>query len=100
MTKGKKDMIIRNVKTKNFPYELIDGEEHYPLHSAAVVESIADQIPDEVKPLIAIDYDAIPDSYFQKVKAELGIKPVNMNRADEHERKLLESLEQAGVFKQ
>lgn len=91
-------MIIGNVKTKNFPYELIDGEEHYPLHSTAVIESIADQIPDEVKPLIAIDYDAIPDSFFQKVKTELGIKPVNPTQALEYERKLLESLEQAGMF--
>lgn len=96
--KGKKDMIIRNVKTKNFPYEVIDGEEHYPLHSTAVIESIADQIPDDVKPLVAIDYEAIPDSYFQKIKNELGIKPVDMIQTVEHERKLLESLEQAGMF--
>ncbi|AZK47845.1 DUF4258 domain-containing protein [Paenibacillus lentus] len=65
-----------------------------------IAVSIADQIPDEVKPLIAIDYDAIPDSYFQKVKAELGIKPVDPTQAAKHERKLLESLEQAGLFKQ
>lgn len=45
-----------------------------------------------------VDYDAIPDSFFQKVKTELGIKPVNPTQALEYERKLLESLEQAGMF--
>jgi hypothetical protein len=97
--KGKKDMLIHNVKTKNFPYEVIDGEEHYPLHSAAVIESIADKIPDEVKPLVTIDYEDIPTSYFQKVKNELGIKEVDPLMALENERKLLEAFEQDGTFK-
>ncbi|GIP08165.1 hypothetical protein J1TS5_03350 [Paenibacillus macerans] len=96
--KGKKDMVINNVKTQNFPYEVIDGEEHYPLHSAAVVESITDMIPDAVKPSVTIDYDQIPESYFEKVKAELGIRTVNPEEAAQHERKLLETLDQEGAF--
>ncbi|MBG9795333.1 hypothetical protein ABD76_25905 [Paenibacillus dendritiformis] len=91
-------MIINNVKTQNFPYEVIDGEEHYPLHSAAVVESIADQIPDAVKPSVTIDYDQIPASYFEKVKAELGLRSVDPEEALQHERKLLTTLDQEGAF--
>lgn len=98
--KGKKDMLINNVKTQNFPYEVIDGEEHYPLHSAAVVESITEQIPDAVKPSVIIDYDKIPESYFQKVKENLGIRSDNKNQEQtmQRERKLIELLEQDGAF--
>lgn len=98
--KGKKDMMINNVKTQNFPYEVIDGEEHYPLHSAVVVESIASKIPDEVKPSITIDYDQIPESYFKKVKEDLGIRSVNKSQEEtmQRERKLLELLDQEGAF--
>ncbi|MGG1879826.1 hypothetical protein ABDI30_19930 [Paenibacillus cisolokensis] len=96
--KGKKDMLINNVKTQNFPYEVIDGEEHYPLHSAAVVESITEQIPDAVKPSVIIDYDKIPESYFNKVKTELGIRSVDPKEASKHERKLLDTLNQEGAF--
>ncbi|MNW45990.1 hypothetical protein D3C74_232670 [compost metagenome] len=93
-------MIIDNVKTQNFPYEVIDGEEHYPLHSAVVVESIASKIPDEVKPSIIIDYDQIPKSYFQKVKEDMGIRSVDKDQGEtmQRERKLLELLEQEGAF--
>lgn len=93
-------MIIDNVKTQNFPYEVIDGEEHYPLHSAVVVESIASKIPDEVKASITIDYDQIPESYFQKIKEDMGIRSVDKDQGEtmQRERKLLELLEQDGAF--
>lgn len=91
-------MLINNVRTRNFPYEVIDGEEHYPLHSAAVVESIIGQIPDEVKASVTIDYEQIPESYFKKIKLELGIRSVDPKQAADLEQKLLEGLNQEGAF--
>lgn len=91
-------MVINNVRTRNFPYEVIDGEEHYPLHSAAVVESITGQIPDEVKASVTIDYEQIPESYFKKIKRELGIRSVDPKQAADLEQKLLEGLNQEGAF--
>ncbi|WP_134913159.1 hypothetical protein [Paenibacillus sp. IHB B 3084] len=96
--KGKKDMVIDNVKTRNFPFEVIDGEEHYPLHSAAVIESITGQIPDEVKPSVTIDYDQIPEAYFKRMKLELGIRSVDPKQASHFEQRLLETLDQEGAF--
>ncbi|WP_411342571.1 hypothetical protein ACE3MZ_12885 [Paenibacillus sp. WLX1005] len=91
-------MMINNVATINFPVEMIDGEEQYPLHSAAVVESIADAITDEVKASVTIDYEQIPADYFLKVKQELGIRAVDHEKAAQHEQKLLDMLNHAGAF--
>lgn len=96
--KGTKDMIINDVKTTNFPYEVIDGEEHYPLHSTAVVESIVEQIPAELKGVMTIDFAQIPKSYFEKVKSELGFKDSDPVQAAENESLLLDALERDGAF--
>ncbi|MCE3203413.1 hypothetical protein [Paenibacillus sonchi] len=96
--KGTKDMLINDVKTTNFPYEVIDGEEHYPLHSTTVVESITEKIPDELKAVMTIDYSQIPESYFQKVKAELGVQEANPVQAAKNESLLLDVLERDGAF--
>ncbi|MNB77495.1 hypothetical protein D3C75_241810 [compost metagenome] len=96
--KGTKDMLINDVRTTNFPYEIIDGEEHYPLHSTAVVESITESIPDELKSVITIDFSKIPESYFQLVKAELGVTEADPVQAAENESRLLEALEREGAF--
>lgn len=68
------------------------------LHSAAVVESIIGQIPDEVKASVTIDYEQIPESYFKKIKLELGIRSVDPKQAADLEQKLLEGLNQEGAF--
>lgn len=90
-------MKINNVVTRNFPFEEIDGEEQYFLHSAAVVESIADLIPDEIKDSVTIDYDKIPVGYVQKVKTELGIRVVDHKQAALNEERLLQTLNNEGL---
>lgn len=91
-------MMINNVATINFPVEMVDGEEQYPLHSAAVVESIADTIPDEVKASVTIDYEQIPADYFLKVKKELGIGSVDHDKALRNELELLDMLNRDSAF--
>lgn len=96
--KGKKEMIINEVRTVNFPFETIDGETHYPLHSAAVVERITAGIPEAAKASVTIDYDQIPEAYVQQVKQELGIRPADPASAEASERKLIEALKREGAW--
>ncbi|OUM85380.1 MAG: hypothetical protein BAA01_03735 [Bacillus thermozeamaize] len=94
--RGKKTMNIDGVRTTNFPYEVIDGEEHYNLHAAVVVEHITENIPREAKPAITIDYDKIPESFHRAVREKMGIKqPDAINEAEtrEREQKLIEFLD-------
>lgn len=91
-------MKIHNVLTRNFPFEEVDGEQQYFLHSAAVVESIAELIPDEIKPSVIIDYDQIPLDYVQKIKTDLGIREVDRKQAALNEKRLLQTLENEKAF--
>lgn len=94
--RGKKTMNIDGVRTTNFPYEVIDGEEHYNLHAAVVVEHITENIPLEAKPAITIDYDKIPESFHRTVREKMGMRhPDMINEAEtrKREQKLIELLD-------
>lgn len=98
--KGRKTLKIDDVQTTNYPYEVIDGEEHYNLHAGVVVEHIVKHIPPEAKPAVIIDYEKIPESFHQMVNEKMGLKPVDEEEAKKREQKLVQVLTEQGMFPQ
>ena len=99
--KGRKTMKIDGVCTTNFPYEIIDGEEHYQLHSAVVVEQITEGIPTEAKPAVTVDFEKIPDEFHRLVRTKMGMRQLeemNEEEAREHQEKLIDLLNKEDAF--
>ena len=86
--------LFDQVKVINFPYTEEDGEKLYPLLSGVVVENIIEEIPERIRPAITLDYEKIPESYFEeereKIRKMRGGKEMSPEELEAAEQKLIE----------
>lgn len=86
--------LFDQVKVINFPYTEEDGEKLYPLLSGVVVENIIEEIPEDIRPAIILDYEKIPKSYFEEERERIrkmrGGKKMSPEELEATERKLVD----------